>query len=301
MVIFVPCLQAMTKAYKVAGHVFHLEIPVGNSIAGMLSQYEPFVTEPSADPLFTLETVDRLPCGGEEKVYDVKTEPGEPKIVLYRNGERWYSEMAVTSERPVCARMLAEKDFRRAMVQVEKGRDALFGINNALMLLFAFSTAGLGTLEMHASVVCHDSKAYLFLGKSGTGKSTHSSLWLKYIEGTHLVNDDNPIVRVMEDGSVRVFGSPWSGKTPCYKNEDWPVGAFVRIRQSPENKISRLSVVESYASLYSSCSGFKADRSMADGLHRTLESVVLSVPCHVLDCRPDEEAARVCFAEVTRK
>ena len=100
MVIFVSCLQAMTKAFKVAGHVFHLEIPDGDDLAGMLSQYDPFATNPSDDPLFTLKTVASLPCGGEDKIYDVATEPGEPKIVLYRNGERWYSEMAVTAERP---------------------------------------------------------------------------------------------------------------------------------------------------------------------------------------------------------
>ena len=34
----------------------------------------------------------------------------------------------------------------------------------------------------------------LFQGKSGTGKSTHSGLWLKHIPGCELLNDDNPIV-----------------------------------------------------------------------------------------------------------
>ena len=57
MVIFVSCLQAMTKAFKVAGHVFHLEIPDGDDLAGMLSQYEPFATDPSDDPLFVAACV----------------------------------------------------------------------------------------------------------------------------------------------------------------------------------------------------------------------------------------------------
>ena len=289
----------MVKENKVAGHVFTLELPDGSPVARMLGQYAPFETDCGEEPLFRLKLVPGLPELELEKIYDVDTEPGEPKIRLYRAGSRWYSEMAVTSARPVCARMLAEEDFSSAVVKVEEGRDALFGINNALMLLFAFSTATLGTLEMHASVVCNEGRAYLFLGKSGTGKSTHSSLWLKYIEGSHLVNDDNPVVRVHPDGSVIVYGSPWSGKTPCYKNEQWPAGAFVRIRQSPENKIRKTGVVDSYASLYSSCSGFKADRKMADGLHATLEKVIMAVPCFLLDCRPDEEAARVCHSAVT--
>ncbi|MBO6066250.1 MAG: transposase, partial [Lachnospiraceae bacterium] len=82
-------------------------------------------------------------------------------------------------------------------------------------------------LLMHASVTMHAGKGYLFLGKSGTGKSTHSQLWINNIEGCELLNDDNPVLRVEDDGSVRVYGSPWSGKTPCYRNLDVPVGAIV--------------------------------------------------------------------------
>ena len=288
----------MTKTFKVAGHFFSLELPAGSPLEGSLGQYAPFAVMEAEDPLFSVKLVESLPELPLESVYDVPTEPGEPVVKLYRAGDRWLSEMAVNSARPVCAKMLSDGNFRSAELMVTSGRDALFGVNNALMLMYAFSTASLGTLEMHASVVCNEGKAYLFLGKSGTGKSTHSSLWLKYIDGSHLVNDDNPVVRAYEDGRVVAYGSPWSGKTPCYKNEEWPVGAFVRIRQSPENRIQRSGVLEGYASLYSSCSGFKADPAMADGLHATLEKVLSNVPCYVLDCRPDEEAARVCAAAV---
>ena len=40
----------------------------------------------------------------------------------------------------------------------------------------------------------------MFLGPSGTGKSTHARLWLQYIDSTELVNDDNPVVRIYQDG-----------------------------------------------------------------------------------------------------
>ena len=138
----------------------------------------------------------------------------------------------------------------------------------------------------------------MFLGKSGTGKSTHSSLWLKYLEGSELLNDDNPILRVGEDGVARVYGSPWSGKTPCYKNDSVPVGAIVR--QYPENRIARNSIVEAYAAVYPSCSGFRAVKEMADGMHSTIEKVVLSVPCYTLDCLPDEAAARLSCETISR-
>ena len=146
--------------------------------------------------------------------------------------------------------------------------------------------------------IANEGKGYLFLGKSGTGKSTHSSLWLKHIPGTELLNDDNPILRLMEDGTARVYGSPWSGKTPCYKNMEVPAGAVVRIRQAPYNKIERLSGIQAYASLMASASSFRPFRELAEGWHRTLEGLVAVLPCYVLDCLPDQAAAELCYKTV---
>ena len=161
------------------------------------------------------------------------------------------------------------------------------------MLLFAFRNSTRNTLEMHASVVVYEGKGYMFLGKSGTGKSTHSSLWLKTIPGAFLLNDDNPAVRVSEEG-IRVYGTPWSGKTPCYLDMDVPLGGIVRLRQAPANKIERLCMPEAFASVSSSSSGLRAIRAVADGLFSTISSIIASVPCYVLDCLPEPSAAILC-------
>lgn len=290
----------MIKAFKVAEHVFCLSLPDDCSLWNNLGQYDPFIVPDTTDSLFDLELVPSVEDAPREVVYDVPTEDGETVVKLYRQGENWLFEMSPDHNVPICARMLAEPGFRKARIEIcsRSASKALFSINNGLMLMYAFSTAGLGTLEMHASVIRNEGMSYLFLGKSGTGKSTHSRLWLENIEGSELMNDDNPIVRVWPDGRVIAYGSPWSGKTPCYRNEQAPIGAFVRIRQCPENKIEAMRIVEAYATIYSSCSGFKADRQMADGLHATIEQIVLNVPCYLLDCRPDREAAELCASTV---
>ena len=92
-------------------------------------------------------------------------------------------------------------------------------INRLIMIAFGVAIAPHCMLKMHASVTVLDGQALLFFGVSGTGKSTHSRLWRKFVPGAMLLNDDEPIVRVLEDGEVRVYGCPWSGSTPCYKNE----------------------------------------------------------------------------------
>ena len=46
--------------------------------------------------------------------------------------------------------------------------------HNAMMLMFSYFGAQEGILLFHSSVVVKDDKGYMFLGKSGTGKSTHT-------------------------------------------------------------------------------------------------------------------------------
>lgn len=291
----------MIKSFCVAEHTFQLGMPDGCSLWPGLSQYSPFETGNVPEPLFRLEVVDSIPeVDKSPLLVDAPSEEGAPRVDLYDAGDSLYLDMAVTASAPVCGCLIVDKDIKSGRLKIMKGsmNQAVFAVNNSLMLMYAFATACLGTLEMHSSVIVNEGRGYMFLGKSGTGKSTHSSLWLKHVSGSELLNDDNPIIRVFEDGTVRVFGSPWSGKTPCYRNASAPVGAIVRIKQAPFNKITRMNILESYASVYSSCSGFKADRAMSDGLHETLERVALTVPCYTLECLPDEEAAVICSTAV---
>ncbi len=204
--------------------------------------------------------------------------------------------------------LVCSKDYREARLLLANGVTDLrlqkFALNNALMVLYALATAGLGTALFHSAVVSYKGRGYMFLGKSGTGKSTHARLWLKYVAGSELMNDDNPVVRFCDEvdgkpGAV-VYGSPWSGKTPCYKNVQAPVGGIVLLSQAPYNKIVRLRGVEAYAALVTSISGKRWDRSVADGLHATENSMAKTVPVWHLECLPDEAAARLCCENVAR-
>lgn len=294
--------RLMTRFFKVAGHVFGLDLPEDKFLRLGLDQYAPFKTDSSEGCLFVLSLSSELPQGPLVKIYDAPVEDGETQIVLYRQGRDWVFDMAVDHRRPVCATLWASEDLSDARLTVRSHslRDAVFAVNNSMMLVYALKTASMGTLEMHASMVSNSGRAFLFLARSGTGKSTHTQLWLKNIPGSELMNDDNPVVRIWPDGRVIAYGSPWSGKTPCYRNVEAPVGAFVKIRRCLENRITPLSLPEAYAEVYSSCSGLKSDSQMADFLHESIAAAVTSVPSYVLDCLPDDEAARVCARELLK-
>jgi hypothetical protein len=161
----------------------------------------------------------------------------------------------------------------------------------------AYSMAGLwrDAVPVHSSVVVCRGRAVMCLGESGTGKSTHTALWMKHIDGCHLLNDDSPILRVEDDG-VFVYGSPWSGKTPCYRQERVPVAALLRLEQRPENKIRRLGTIESFTALHPSCPPALAhDELCTDRMVDFIGGVISRVPVYSLGCLPDEGAARLAF------
>ena len=281
-----------TNYYKVAGHVFGVSGEA--EVFELMTNYEPF--EIQGDGSFvTLTSLDVTkepspcynPCYTEElrqeeegqTIICGKTADGEP-VFEYR----WWEE---TAGWLVCA-----ADYSKGRL-ITTGKHTKMAIDNALMVLFALATADQQTALFHAAVVSHQGRAYLFLGPSGTGKSTHARLWLKYIEGSELVNDDNPVVRI-EQGTAVVYGSPWSGKTPCYRNVSYPLGGIVVLSQAPYNKIERLGGLQAYVALMSSISGKRWDERIADGLHQTENALASNVAVWHLECLPDEEAARMC-------
>lgn len=101
------------------------------------------------------------------------------------------------------------------------------------------------------------------------------------------------------EGIPTVYGTPWSGKTPCYKNEAARIGGFVQLWQAPENKIAELSVVQAYAALLPTVSSMKWDRRMADAMNETLNALITKVPAFSLNCLPDEAAAELSFHALT--
>lgn len=164
-----------------------------------------------------------------------------------------------------------------------------------LWMMFGVVLSENSAIAIHSSVIVSHDRAVLFLGESGTGKSTHTRLWRENIEGAKLLNDDSPIVRVV-DGKAVVFGSPWSGKTPCYKNLCFPIAGFCRLSQAPHNLIRRLHPLAAIGALLPSCPpAFAHDDYLQDGICTTLGALLKQVGAYHLECLPDKAAAELSF------
>ena len=285
----------MRKHYTVAGYGFTVDAE--ETVFSGMEQYKPFLDEENTDSLFTLYVQESV----TPIIYNVKyKQEDEGQVMLSGETPDGKTVLEYQLRGKVAGWLVCSHDFTEGNVYYNKERQRLFVVNNALMMMYTFITSDKQTTLFHSSVVSYQGKAYMFLGKSGTGKSTHSQLWLKYIEGTELVNDDNPVVRII-DGEARVYGSPWSGKTPCYRNVDYPIGGIVKLKQAPFNEIRRMKAVEAYVALAMSISGMRWNTKMGDGLHHTENLLTATVPVWHLSCLPDQNAAELCQTTIAVK
>jgi len=282
--------------YKVAGLTFGFALGEGIEVKEQLTPYEPFMTDATEELLFFMPVVASSDQQADdwEVVFQSQVEGVATEIYTDDNSSYHYV-IRLESEPDMWGCVDFTSDFKNTACRIHGNESfQFFALNSALMLLYALCGVSKETLLFHASVIKHGGKGYLFLGKSGIGKSTHSRLWLKYIEGCELLNDDNPVVRLV-NGKPWVYGTPWSGKTPCYKNEGVPVSGLVRLWQAPVNEIERLPVLQAYAVLLSSVSNMRWEKECADDVHAILSKMILEVPVFLLRNRLEQDAALLSF------
>lgn len=278
----------------------------------LLPSFAPFRLDSEPERLlFTLHVDDTLRPEKQKKLVR-KFDTGNGDTLVYQLPDGGYQYIIRDIGGGDCCLLICNRDFSQCRCALN-GNWVMrsFGLNDALMLVYAFAGSFYDTLLIHASCILHKGRAYPFIAQSGTGKSTHSSLWMKHIDDAQLMNDDNPIVRVKKaDPSVNgdlqspatayVYGSPWSGKTPCYRNIMAPLGAVVQIARAPQNSIERLKTVEAFATLLPACSSMKWDNAIYNNLCDTLTSIIATTPVYTMHCLPDEEAARVCHDTIAQ-
>lgn len=268
----------------------------------MAANYTPFFrTETDGEELLFLLDADaslELPADEPLRTFDYALTDSPARLRIY--GNRYL--LTIThgpSGRTFSLEGVREADgrFRFASDLTRRGIAPPRHILDHL-LVFALSLAALeqGFLLIHSSTVVCAGKAVLFLGESGTGKSTHSRLWLENLPDTSLLNDDGPALRVQADGSVTVYGTPWSGKTPCYRDVSYPLGAFVRICRAPYNRLSpRLSAIQALGATLPSClPTLQQEDTLLDRVCANLSAVLRVAPVFRMECLPDADAARVC-------
>ena len=290
--------------FRVAGLLFSVSLPSGWDAEALLPSFRPFRCGacPEGKRIFRLLATTLPFAGGggcAELLGESSNDMGHVRLLRTPDGYRTEISYGPSAGAAVHV-MISDPVFDNAAACL-RPEDPYLGevLSSMLRILYAQAALVRDAVSVHASCVSLEGRGYLFLGRSGTGKSTHARRWLEAFPGCHLLNDDNPVLRV-EDGTVTAYGTPWSGKTPCYRNEYAPVAGIVRLQQSPQNRFTPLCGPEAFAALLPSCSAIRRDARLQDALHDTLVRVAGLVPVGRLECLPDTEAARLCLEELNQ-
>lgn len=148
---------------------------------------------------------------------------------------------------------------------------------------------------MHGSAVAVDGQGYMFTAPSGTGKSTHVSLWRELFgERAVMVNDDKPFIRLSDDG-IYVCGSPWNGKHGLGENICVPLKAICFLNRGEKNSIVPVTPHDAFPSLLRQIYR-PADPAALEKTIRLIDRVSTETGLYKLYCNMEPEAAAISYA-----
>ena len=165
--------------------------------------------------------------------------------------------------------------------------------NTAIYRRIATKLPEYDALVFHGSAVAVGEKAFLFTASSGTGKTTHTRLWLKNIPGSYVVNGDKPVLRVTE-GKVLVCGTPWMGKEGLGCAKDAELKALCFLNRGAENRIEKTTLSAVLPRLIGQAYR-PANRALIAQTVRLLDKIGRNVGIYELFCNMEDDAARVSY------
>ena len=153
---------------------------------------------------------------------------------------------------------------------------------------------------LHASCVVIDNEAYLFSADCGTGKSTHTSLWLKYLadKNPYILNDDKPALRIIDD-EIFAYGTPFSGKNDINENKKVKVKGICFIEQSKINFIREMEPKE-VVNLFLNQTVRTFSKEQAELMFDILEIILEKVPFYKLHCDMSREAVMTSYEKMRK-
>lgn len=153
---------------------------------------------------------------------------------------------------------------------------------------------------LHASAIVEDvgeGSAFLFSAPSGTGKSTHTSMWMKAFpeKKLYIINDDKPIIyHDAPSGKYKAAGSPFSGTDDKSENRTADIKGICFLSRGEKNMIKRIPPGNA-VSLILSQTLRPRDRERMIRFLDLVDGLLKCVPAYVMRCLPDTDAALMSY------
>ena len=147
---------------------------------------------------------------------------------------------------------------------------------------------------MHAAVIEVDGQAYAFTARSGTGKSTHISLWKRLLgDRVQIVNGDKPIIR-LDNGVFYAYGTPWCGKEGWNRNVRAPLNGLCFVERAEQNRIEKMPLPDAASRIMKQIL-IPKDAMGAINTFDLVDKMLKNVNCWLLGCNISLEAAEVAY------
>lgn len=155
-----------------------------------------------------------------------------------------------------------------------------------------------GGVLLHASCVQYENYAYLFSANSGTGKSTHTHLWLQKFPTAEILNDDKPAIRKI-DNKYYAFGTPWSGKFDESINTKTEIAGITFLSRGETNEITRVSGSDVMFDFMNQTVRPNKKEYMVFFME-ILDKILSDVPVFKMKCNISEEAVETSYNAMKR-
>lgn len=153
---------------------------------------------------------------------------------------------------------------------------------------------------LHSSCIVVDGVAYAFSADSGTGKSTHTQLWLKrFGSRAYMLNDDKPCIREI-DGRIYACGTPWSGKYDYSTPKIVPLGGICFLERSEDNWIKPADTNKAVYNIFSQTIRKLGPNAM-NRLFDVLDVIFDKVPLYEFGCNISDEAVDTSYSAMKRE
>lgn len=144
---------------------------------------------------------------------------------------------------------------------------------------------------LHSSGVSFNDKGFIFCGKSGSGKTTISNLFIQSNYAT-LLTDEALIIRKL-NGSIRIFGSPWKGSgDDIYCNSSSLLSHIYFIYHGKANICNNMDKREAISILVKQAFPYFWDKKLMLRSFSLMTEIANTVPCSSLHFLPNETVVR---------
>lgn len=214
----------------------------------------------------------------------------DPNLAVYEQKDTYILDFCSASQIRLCT---MEKNGRNATFYVNGAcSDSLrYDLFHAIRTIFLYYAASRDMCAIHSASILYGGKAWLFSGPSGTGKSTHTGLWNRYV-GTPFINGDLNLLAFDSDGTPVIHGIPWCGTSGICDNQTYELGGIVLLKQDKTNILYPLTESQKQLCLLQRLISPRWKADMLTRLAGIIGRLTPRIQVHRLGCTISEEAVR---------